>query len=115
MAVSKHVSWGLVKQCKTEVRAISTTNDLKLAKPLEMAQLKFKACRTAAAPLAEYVCARRASAAHSNAAARRQPAGRAAREAGGAQRQGCDDANRSAAGGKKDVKLNRKLSGCEAV
>jgi hypothetical protein len=51
MAVSKHVSWGLVKQCKTEVRAISTTNDLKLAKPLEMAQLKFKACRTAAAPL----------------------------------------------------------------
>jgi hypothetical protein len=31
MAVSKHVSWGLVKQCKTEVRAISTTNNLGLA------------------------------------------------------------------------------------
>ena len=106
MAVSKHVSWGLVKQCKTEVRAISTTNDLKLAKPLEMAQLKFKACRTAAAPLAEYVCARRASAAHSNAAARRQPAGRAAREAGGLS--GKAATTPTAAGGKKDVERSLK-------
>lgn len=87
MAVSKHVSWGLVKQCKTEVRAISTTNNLGLAKPIEMARLKSKACRTAAAALAEYVCARRASVAHSNAAARRQAAGRAAREAAGGK--GC--------------------------
>jgi hypothetical protein len=52
MAVSKHVSWGLVKQCKTEVRAISTTNNLGLACPLEMARLKSKACMTAAAVLA---------------------------------------------------------------
>jgi hypothetical protein len=82
MAVSKHVSWGLVKQCKTEVRAISTTNNLGLICPLEMARLKSKACMTAAAVLAEYVCARRASATHCNAAARR----RAAAAAGSAKR-----------------------------